>query len=68
MALSLQKIASYLSDAVDFVEKFHEAVPVLTTQLLLSSTPTDVLEAINFFTVAWEFKLGFALEGQLTAY
>ncbi|CAK8698150.1 unnamed protein product [Clavelina lepadiformis] len=55
-------IITYLSESICFVEKFHEAVPVLC-QLLKSKTQSDVLEAINFFTAAWEFKLGFAVQG-----
>jgi len=58
----LQKLFSFFTDAVVFVEKFHEAVPILCL-LLRSNTQTDVLEAINFFTVAWEFKLEFAMQG-----
>lgn len=44
------------------MERFHEAVPVMC-QLLRSKTSTDVLEAINFFTAAWEFRLSFAVKG-----
>uniref|UniRef100_F6VSZ2 Condensin complex subunit 1 n=1 Tax=Ciona intestinalis TaxID=7719 RepID=F6VSZ2_CIOIN len=57
-----KEIIEYLSNAINFVERFNDAVPVLC-QLLNSRTQSDVVEAINFFTAAWEFQLGCALEG-----
>nr|CAB3264219.1 condensin complex subunit 1 [Phallusia mammillata] len=57
-----KSVVTYYEESIQFVEKLQEAVPVLC-QLLHSRTNTDVLEAINFFTAAWEFKMNFALQG-----
>lgn len=61
--LTKQKdIVSYLSNSVRFVQQFYAAVPLLC-QLLVSVTHSDIIEAISFFTAAWEFKLSFAFSG-----
>lgn len=61
--ISKQKdIVSYLENSVRFVQQFHACVPVLC-ELLRSHVHSDIIEAISFFTAAWEFKLSFALVG-----
>ncbi|CAG8601806.1 13057_t:CDS:2, partial [Acaulospora morrowiae] len=52
----------YYTNAVRFVHQIHTAIPTLC-QLLVSTTKSEVLEAIDFFVTAYTYKIEFAREG-----
>ena len=47
---------------VNFASQVQQAVPVMC-QLLGSKTPSDVMEAIEFFVTAYEFGVSNSMEG-----
>ena len=51
-----------LQDTITFVELISGAIPV-TCQLLNSRQSTDVIEAIDFFTSAFQFGMADAIIG-----
>ena len=55
-------MVKYLTDTLRFTRQLEEAVPIVS-QLLGSKTATDIVEAINFFTVATTFQLNNAIHG-----
>lgn len=57
-----KNIVEYLETSVQFVERLQACVPALC-DLLRSKVTSDVIEAINFFTLACQFKLDFAIIG-----
>lgn len=57
-----KNIVEYLENSVQFVERLQACVPALC-DLLRSKVTSDVIEAINFFTAACQFKLDFAIIG-----
>ena len=56
------KLCIYHKEAVRFTEQIHEAIPSIC-QLLGSKTSSDVIECINFFIRAYNFKLEAATVG-----
>ncbi|ORX90468.1 hypothetical protein K493DRAFT_339988 [Basidiobolus meristosporus CBS 931.73] len=60
--IQLQFHKRYYTDAVQFVESIHEAIPVLC-QLLGSTTKAEVIEAMDFFVTATRYKIQMAQEG-----
>ncbi|CAG8496975.1 6180_t:CDS:2, partial [Acaulospora morrowiae] len=58
----LQITRHYYTDAVRFIHQIHTAIPTLC-QLLVSITKSEVLKAIDFFVMAYTYKMKFAREG-----
>lgn len=54
----------YYSDALTFITELEKAVPLIET-LLASKVKSEVLEAMEFFKVAYEYKLESAEVGSL---
>ncbi|WVW81595.1 hypothetical protein I302_103590 [Kwoniella bestiolae CBS 10118] len=52
----LRLTKKYYSDALKFINQLEGAIPTLS-QLLVSTTKTEVLEAMRFFRVAYEYDL-----------
>ncbi|WRT63457.1 uncharacterized protein IL334_000362 [Kwoniella shivajii] len=52
----LRLTKKYYSDALRFINQLENAVPTLC-QLLVSTTKTEVLEAMRFFRIAFEYDL-----------
>ncbi|XP_006814852.2 condensin complex subunit 1-like [Saccoglossus kowalevskii] len=57
-----QILVQYLKDCVSFASQIQTAVPLIC-KLLSSKTPSDVMEAIDFFVTAFEFGVSNSLEG-----
>ncbi|KAK9763414.1 condensin complex non-SMC subunit Cnd1 [Basidiobolus ranarum] len=60
--IQLQFHRRYYTDAVEFVESIHEAIPILC-QLLGSTTKAEVMEAMDFFVTATRYKIQLAQDG-----
>ncbi|OCF41749.1 condensin complex subunit 1 [Kwoniella heveanensis CBS 569] len=58
----LRLTKKYYGDALRFINQLESAVPTLC-QLLVSTTKTEVLEAMRFFRVAFEYDLSSADTG-----
>ncbi|WVQ76449.1 hypothetical protein IAR50_006116 [Cryptococcus sp. DSM 104548] len=58
----LRLTKKYYADALRFVTQLENAIPTLC-QLLVSTTKTEVLEAMRFFRVAYEYDLAGADQG-----
>ncbi|WVR03312.1 hypothetical protein IAU60_000303 [Kwoniella sp. DSM 27419] len=58
----LRMTKKYYGDALRFVNQLESAIPTLC-QLLVSTTKTEVLEAMRFFRVAYEYDLASAETG-----
>nr|XP_019006310.1 condensin complex subunit 1 [Kwoniella mangroviensis CBS 8507]OCF69771.1 condensin complex subunit 1 [Kwoniella mangroviensis CBS 8507] len=52
----LRLTKKYYSDALKFINQLEGAIPTLC-QLLVSTTKTEVLEAMRFFRIAYEYDL-----------
>ncbi|TYJ51842.1 hypothetical protein B9479_007560 [Cryptococcus floricola] len=59
---TLRLTKKYYADALRFVTQLENAIPTLC-QLLVSTTKTEVLEAMRFFRVAYEYDLAGAEQG-----
>ncbi|XP_072035794.1 LOW QUALITY PROTEIN: condensin complex subunit 1-like [Amphiura filiformis] len=57
-----QVLVQYIKACVNFAKQVQQAVPVMC-QLLGSKTPSDVMEAIEFFVTAFEFGVSNSMEG-----
>lgn len=57
-----EKTIDYLENALQFAKLIDRVLPIILT-FLDSSTVTDVLEAVHFFTAAYLFGFNQALEG-----
>lgn len=56
LILQLRLTKKYYSDALKFITALESATPTLS-QLLVSTNKTEVLEAIRFFRLAYEYNL-----------
>jgi condensin complex subunit 1 len=57
MGLQLQQ--RYYLDAIHFVRRIHEAIPILC-QLLASTNKTEVIDTMDFFVTAHYYKISAA--------
>ncbi|XP_069703056.1 condensin complex subunit 1 [Periplaneta americana] len=63
VAIETQKtVVQYLKDTINFVQLISDAVPVIC-QLLHSRQNSDIIEAVDFFTSAFQFGLADAITG-----
>jgi condensin complex subunit 1 len=60
--IKLRLTRKYYADAVSFIDQLAEAVPTLA-QLLVSTSKAEVLESMEFFRVAHEYKISGANVG-----
>ena len=60
--MKLRLTKRYYSDAVQFITQLESAMPVLS-QLLVSTNKAEVLESMEFFRVAYEYRLSGAAAG-----
>ena len=60
MKLQLQQ--KYYSDALVFIQQLRDAIPILC-QLLSSKNKTEVVDTMEFFVVAYKYKLNEAVIG-----
>ena len=58
----MEKVIQYYQDAIQFITRIHQGMPVVS-KLLGSKVNADVLESIQFFVTANEFKIENAAEG-----
>nr|XP_031863717.1 uncharacterized protein CI109_000969 [Kwoniella shandongensis]KAA5530789.1 hypothetical protein CI109_000969 [Kwoniella shandongensis] len=58
----LRLTKKYYGDALRFINQIETAIPTLC-QLLVSTTKTEVLEAMRFFRVAYEYDIASADQG-----
>ncbi|KAK8845335.1 hypothetical protein IAR55_006048 [Kwoniella newhampshirensis] len=58
----LRLTKKYYGDALRFINQIESAIPTLC-QLLVSTTKTEVLEAMRFFRVAYEYDIASADQG-----
>jgi len=56
------RLCKFYEEAVSFIKIMHQAVPILC-KLLGSNNSTDVLESIEFFVAASNFKIENANDG-----
>ncbi|WVQ81007.1 hypothetical protein IAT38_003114 [Cryptococcus sp. DSM 104549] len=59
---TLRLTKKYYADALRFINQIESAIPTLC-QLLVSTTKTEVLEAMRFFRVAYEYDITSADQG-----
>nr|ODN98900.1 condensin complex subunit 1 [Cryptococcus depauperatus CBS 7855] len=62
LVTKLRLTKKYYSDALRFINQLEGAIPTLC-QLLVSTTKTEVLEAIRFFRMAYEYSITSADQG-----
>lgn len=58
----LRLTSRYYSDALTFIGQLEKAMPLLL-QLLASTNKTEVIESMEFFRVAYAYKLNGAMDG-----
>ncbi len=54
--MKLRLTARYYADAIAFIDQLHTAIPQLL-ELLASTNKAEVLETMEFFRVAYEYKI-----------
>ena len=62
LVTKLRLTKKYYADALRFINQIESAIPVLC-QLLVSTTKTEVLEAMRFFRTAYEYNVASADQG-----
>ncbi|EIW67908.1 hypothetical protein TREMEDRAFT_32861 [Tremella mesenterica DSM 1558] len=62
LILQLRLTKKYYSDALRFINQIESAVPTLC-QLLVSTSKSEVLEAMKFFRIAYEYNISSADQG-----
>ena len=61
-ALKQAAVVQYYTDALQFINALQDCVPI-ATQLLGSKVASDVLEALEFLSIAEQFSLSGGSEG-----
>ncbi|ORY02109.1 hypothetical protein K493DRAFT_387433 [Basidiobolus meristosporus CBS 931.73] len=60
--VQLQLKQRYYTDALQFIDRIHQAIPILC-QLLGSTSKAEIMEAIDFFVTAHRYKVMLAQDG-----